>query len=162
MVPTIPRPLNSVNVTNPEDAFISYHTQLAEKFSYHGYSFVPIVTKELFLTCSLEILFLRPEEGGLLIEGGDIDNRVKTIFDSLRMPSPEEAFGLKAKWPPSEDEMPMYCLMQDDKLVSEVKVTADHLLLLPGATEVTPNDVFMVVYVKVKPISVKVGALDSL
>jgi hypothetical protein len=52
--------------------------------------------------------------------------------------------------------------MEDDKLVSEIKVTADHLLLLPGAAELNANDVFMVVYVKVKPISARIGSLDFL
>lgn len=76
--------------------------------------------------------------------GGDIDGRVKTVFDSLRVPTPEEAYKLKDKFPPTEDENPMYCLMQDDKLVSEVRVLADHLLLLPHTTSLNPNDSFLV------------------
>lgn len=161
MVPSIPRgPLNAINSPTPEGGFISYHELLAQKFSYFGYSFIPIVTEDLFLTCSLDILFLRPEEPSLLIEGGDIDNRVKTIFDSLRMPTNGEASALKGKFPPNEDEKPMYCLLRDDKLVSEVKVTADHLLLLPGSKELEANDVFLVVHVKVKPTRLTNGNLD--
>jgi len=143
-----------------EPYFTDRRSVLAEKFSYHGYSFVPIVTGDLFLTCSLDILFLRPEEPSLLLRGGDIDNRIKTVFDALRIPTVEEAAGLKEKYPPIDDEKPMYCLMQDDKLVSEVKVVADYLLLLPNSFELKKNDVFLVVHVRVKPIKLVAGNID--
>jgi hypothetical protein len=32
---------------------------------------------------------------------------------------------------PHEDERPLFCLLQNDKLISEIKVTADELLQLP-------------------------------
>lgn len=156
----IRQPINLTSHANPEDAFVSYHKTLADKFSYHGYSFIPIVTDDLFLTCSLEILFLRPEEHSLLVEGGDIDNRIKTVFDALRMPTVAETSDLKGKYPPTPDTTPMYCLMQDDKLVAEIKVTADQLLLLPESRELNANDVFLVVQVRVKPTRLTNGNLD--
>ena len=40
------------------------------------------------LTCGLKILFLRKEgPGKLILQGGDIDNRLKTLLDALKMPS---------------------------------------------------------------------------
>ncbi len=149
-----------LNATEQDQMFITRRKELAEKFSYHGYTFVPVVMHDLFLTCSLDILFLRPEEPSLLIEGGDIDNRVKTVFDALRIPKPQEAYELSKEFPPTDDEKPMYCLMEDDKMVSGISVIADHLLLLPGAKELGANDIFLVVYVKVKPTKLVVGNID--
>lgn len=114
-----------------------------------GYRFLPLVTDKYSLRCSLDILFLRPEESGMLIESGDIDNRVKTIFDALRMPKTLSETGSIG---PQPDEDPFYCLLEDDKLVSEVRVTTDQLLLLPQERELKPNDALVVIRVSVKPV----------
>ena len=112
-----------------------------------GYEFIPLVSSKYSLRCSLDILFLRPEEPGFLIESGDLDNRVKTVFDALRMPS---TLSETAGAGPTEDEKPFYCLLEDDKLISEVRVTTDQLLLLPHERELKPNDAFLVITVKTK------------
>jgi hypothetical protein len=55
---------------------------VADKFQRSGFRFAPIVTKELELVCGVNILFLRRESPGDLIRsGGDIDNRIKTLFE---------------------------------------------------------------------------------
>src|SRR5471030_2477981 len=59
---------------------------LANRFTRFGYRFVPLATKALTLHCSLDILLLRPEGPGV-IYAGDLDNRLKTLIDGLRMPS---------------------------------------------------------------------------
>jgi hypothetical protein len=41
----------------------------------------------------LNILFLRADIPGKVVQSGDIDNRLKTLFDALRMPQPTW------KWP---------------------------------------------------------------
>lgn len=121
---------------------------IAERWARNGFKFIPLVTESLTLRCSLDITFLRPEEPHLLIQGGDLDGRVKTIFDSLRMPSnPEETGGIG----PQHDETPFFCLLEDDKLISEIRVTTDELLLLPMQRQVKPTDVFTVIHVKIKP-----------
>jgi hypothetical protein len=75
----------------------------------------------------------------MLIKGGDLDNRIKTLFDALRLPkSLEEVNG------EVQDE-PIFCLFEDDRLISEFRIVADHLLLLPKETEANPNDVFLVI-----------------
>jgi hypothetical protein len=113
-----------------------------------GYHFWPLVTEEYCLKCSLDILFLRPEEPGLLIRSGDIDARIKTIFDALRMPKNlDEAGGLG----PQAGENPFFCLLEDDKLISEIKVSTDNLLLLPREREIKPNDALLVIHVKLWP-----------
>jgi hypothetical protein len=51
--------------------------------------YAPIVARDL--AAELDIIFLRQQAKGQLIgEGGDIDNRLKTLFDALRMPSRSE------------------------------------------------------------------------
>lgn len=50
------------------------------------FMFAPLISVKLCLTAELNITFLRPEAPGSLINyRGDIDNRLKTLFDSLRM-----------------------------------------------------------------------------
>lgn len=122
---------------------------LAEQWQRNGYNFIPLVTEVLCLRCSIEVLLLRPDEPKYVMQSGDLDAKVKTVFDALRMPKTlAEAGGTG----PQTDETPFYCLLEDDKLVSEVRVTTDELLMLPKQTSVNPHDAFLVVKVKLKPI----------
>src|SRR2546425_1957963 len=51
------------------------------------FTFQPLVNPEYDVIAELDITFLRPEPPGLLVtNSGDIDNRVKTLLDALRMP----------------------------------------------------------------------------
>jgi hypothetical protein len=98
-----------------------------------GYDLVPLVVPEHLLRCSIEILLLRPEDWisenrKLLSDRGDLDGQVKTIVDALRMPDKPDETGNAQ---PDEDEHPLFCLLKDDGLVSEIKITADQLLMLP-------------------------------
>lgn len=111
------------------------------------YRFVPLVGERFALSCSLDILFLRRDvPGGLLKNGGDLDNRIKTLFDSLRMPTTSE---LPPDEGPAATEDPMFCLLQDDKFVTGFTVTTDRLLLPidPQARE-EPHYVMVVIGVK--------------
>jgi hypothetical protein len=93
-----------------------------------GYQLVPLVVPEFAAQCSIDILVLRPGERIVFDEQGDLDGQVRTIIDALRMPdNPSETDGAQ----PEEDECPLFCLLQNDKLISEIKVTADELLQLP-------------------------------
>jgi hypothetical protein len=102
-----------------------YIEMLKEKFSIGKYQFVPIVTSQLSLSCSLDILFLRAGPEGKLMQSGDIDNRLKTIFDSLRCPQSLDELG---KAEPEASEMPFFCLLEDDRLITKVAVETDALL----------------------------------
>jgi len=52
-----------------------------------GHSFVPLVAQGLRGVASLRVRLLRPEPPGRLItQGGDIDNRLKTLFDAMKIP----------------------------------------------------------------------------
>jgi hypothetical protein len=63
--------------------------ELAERYTRaNGYRYVPLVREELDLLCSVEVLYLRPTKPGAIIRArGDIDNKLKTLFDALSVPS---------------------------------------------------------------------------
>jgi hypothetical protein len=113
----------------------------------NGFKFVPLVNKQYDLICGLDILFLRRENpGDLLLKGGDIDNRIKTLFDALRIPDGPE---LPADALPEADETPMFCLLENDSLVTDLKITTDRLLrpLREGEHQ---NNVLLIMSVNVK------------
>ncbi len=118
---------------------------IADNYARCGYRFVPLVNNLDGVACSLDILFLRRDEPGKLItSGGDIDNRINVLFDALRMPKECHEIGGYAR---SEDEDPFFCLLEDDSLITEVKVTADRLLI-PLAENESRNDVHLVIHVR--------------
>jgi hypothetical protein len=81
---------------NPNDAQLNNYTNadfrrigidcISENWERAGYKFVPLVTKDLALRCRIDILFLRPEEPRLIMQSGDLDAKLKTVFDALRIP----------------------------------------------------------------------------
>ena len=102
---------------------------LFEPIARGGKKFFPLVRESLALACGLKITFLRKEEPGSLIsQGGDLDNRIKTLFDALRMPTESEV---------REDDQiddPLYCLMESDSLITGFSVETDRLLSKPGSS----------------------------
>jgi hypothetical protein len=119
-----------------------------------AFSFAPLVSTKLRLIAELSIIFLRPQEPGRLItQGGDIDNRIKTLLDALRMPKAEE---LPRSDAPKEGETPFFCLLEDDALVTALSVTTDRLLEEPG----DPQHVHLVIHVRVRGTTVLVGTID--
>jgi hypothetical protein len=81
----------------------------------------------------------------LVRNGGDIDNRVKVLFDGLRMPKSAAEIGGFA---PEPDEDPFFCLLEDDSLITEVSVTTDRLLI-PMVAGDRVNDVLLILHVTV-------------
>ena len=130
--------------------------QLANRFVCNGYHFVPLVTEDLSLLCGIEILFLRPGLPGTLISSGDIDNRLKTLFDALRVPTIAELSGVGD---PLADETPFFCLLEDDKLISHASVETD-TLLEPVSDQPDDNDARVVITVKIRPYEVTIGNLS--
>ncbi len=120
---------------------------LAEKFSCGKYRLVPLVTQDLSLICGLHILFLRPDSPGKVVRSGDIDNRLKTVFDALRMPQNEDELGGHS---PTEDENPFYCLLEDDKLIDKVSLETD-VLLKPTSQDGNRNDSRLIITVTIRP-----------
>jgi len=92
-----------------------------------GFLFAPLVCTKLNLVAELDITFLRPEPPGRIVtQGGDIDNRLKTLFDALRMPKEEQE--IPNGDISGENENPFFCLLEDDNLITKVAVTTDRLL----------------------------------
>ena len=114
-----------------------------------SFRFAPLITTKLDLIATTELLFLRPEPPGRLItQGGDIDNRLKTLFDALRMP--RVAAEIPSGDCPQAGEDPFFCLLQDDALITEIDVKTD-VLLDPTAGQ---SDAHLF-------IRVKTGVVDS-
>jgi hypothetical protein len=104
--------------------------------------FIPLVRESLGLSCDLDIIFMRKEPpGSLVLQGGDIDNRIKTLFDGLRVPSIDE---MKAGSP---DADPFYCVLEQDALITGVNVRTDRLLTAPNASV---HEVHLVIEVSVR------------
>jgi len=121
---------------------------LAEKFSRYGYRFVPLVSAFFVVNCSISILLLRPDPPGQIIKSGDLDNRLKTVFDALRVPQSQDELGDYDT--PADDENPMYCLLEDDKLIHHVSMETDTLLEPVSDTE-NNNDVRLLVKADIQP-----------
>jgi hypothetical protein len=66
--------LNAKSATERDDWYMKFGLkEIGEKWSRGKFNFVPLITEEYCLRCSLEILFLRAEEKNYILQGGDID-----------------------------------------------------------------------------------------
>jgi hypothetical protein len=95
------------------------------------------------------VLFLRQgEPGNVLNRSGDIDNRLKTLFDALSMPSDQKQLGPFLV--PASDEEPFFCLLEDDSIITRATVESD-TLLEAVSNPPNPNDVRVVITVRLRP-----------
>lgn len=105
------------------------------------------VTRANSSLAEVDIFMLRPEPPGSIVQqGGDIDNRLKTILDALRIPTFEEL-------PPEEvDAMAQpgktfCCVLEDDSLITAVSVRTDRLLDVdPGSN---PHEAVVLIKVRI-------------
>jgi hypothetical protein len=141
----------TLTINRPPD--VTRLEALPRRFQCGPFGLVPLVTRDLKIACSLEILFLRPDYPGGMIRSGDIDNRLKTLFDALRIPGPDtnELGGCT----PEEGESPLYCLLEDDSLITEMAVKTDVLLEPTSGT----RNARLVITTKIKPIETTVANL---
>lgn len=87
-------------------------------------AFKPLVRRSLSLACAVDILFLRHEEPyNLMRQGGDLDGRIKTLFDALKMPDPKNEY---VGDDPTAD--PLYVALEDDSLISDISIRSRRLL----------------------------------
>ncbi len=85
----------------------------------NGYRFIPLVSRRNRLLCELTITLHRREGGFHPVIGGDLDNRIKTVFDALRMPRRNN----EIHWSLSGDgKTELFCLLEDDSLISKISV----------------------------------------
>ncbi|HPA89855.1 MAG TPA: hypothetical protein PLN35_08810 [Quisquiliibacterium sp.] len=109
-----------------------------------GLRFAPLVTRRLNLYAEVSVLLFRQQPRGTLItDGGDIDNRLKTLLDGLRMP--RGANEGRQTLLDTPDPVPFFCLLEDDSLVTKVTVESEQLL-----RPAPPDAVIAVISVHVK------------
>jgi len=110
------------------------------------FQFIPLIARAACLACKLDILLLeRKEPGGIVHRGGDIDNRLKTLFDALRMPQHDQEVEGEQ---PERGECPFLCPLEDDDLILGFGVHTDRLLMPPPSGRDTDVRVLIEVTVK--------------
>jgi hypothetical protein len=106
-----------------------------------SYLCVPLVCEALELVAALDVTMLRPGvPGQLQVGAGDLDNCLKTLLDSLQVPKQNQ---LAENDSPTPDEKPLYCLVEDDKLITKLSVDTDRLLI----DAKTSNEVLLLIRV---------------
>ena len=93
-----------------------------------GRQFLPLVRNSLLLKCRLKITFLRKENSGRVYQGGDLDNRLKTLFDALAVPNGDQVVT------DNTISDPIYTLLEDDALITGFDVESRRLLSRPDAS----------------------------
>jgi hypothetical protein len=110
--------------------------------------YCPLVRNSLALHCGLKIIFLRKEEPGKIYQGGDLDNRLKTLFDALSVPNRTEPL---PKGAVIED--PLYCLLEDDALITRIDVETQRLLSRPKSSA---HEAHLIIEVDVRPTEARI------
>lgn len=125
--------------------------KLAQKHGHSGWSFIPLVTRELKMFCEIDMVFLRPGHAGGVIRAGDIDNRLKTLFDCMKIPDKNENYREFSE--NTEAERQLYCLLEDDDLITKVGVETDELLQPVDRKSSRPADadVRLLITVHIRP-----------
>jgi hypothetical protein len=136
---------NQKPLSDLKDKLLSGQNEIGFIRSLEGFVFVPLVQGRIDLIADIDITLLRPEEPGAIItQAGDIDNRLKTLFDALRMPQKRDE--IPGKCMPENTDSPFFCLLEDDNLISSLKVTTDRLL----DSVSSPSEVVLLVHVHTK------------
>jgi len=99
---------------------------LGNNYRRVGINWVPLVNEVWGAACSLDILFLRREAKTGIVQTGDLDNRIKLLIDALRIPKENE---FPEGIDPLKEPNPFFCLLSDDSLITQFRVTADRLLV---------------------------------
>jgi hypothetical protein len=117
---------------------LDYELSAIKKVSDVNYA--AVVNSNNHLVAELDILMLRPEEpGSVVTQGGDIDNRLKTLLDALTIPKPDQVVSDKV----CIDRI-NHCLLEDDNLVTGLNVKVDRLL---GSND--PSEVILIIAISV-------------
>lgn len=89
--------------------------------------YVPIISNKLSLRAELDVFLLSSSLPGGVLHGGDIDARLKTLFDSLSVPANPQQVPKDAT---TEDDKRVFCLLEDDRLITRVTISNDRLLTI--------------------------------
>ena len=115
--------------------------QIIEPRQVANSRFIALIADHTSLLCELDVLFLRKEPKGHLVnQAGDLDNRIKVLFDALRMPLNEAEIPSGVTLPD-----PFFCLLEDDRLIIRVNIASERLL--EGTVGSSKNHVRLVINV---------------
>jgi hypothetical protein len=92
------------------------------------FRFHPLICRHEFyprIGCALDIHALSYDPFGSVLQSGDLDNRLKTLFDALRLPSGEHE--LPKDDAPGDGEDPFWVLLSDDRMITDLHITQDIL-----------------------------------
>lgn len=131
---------------------VPMYEAMGNQFQSLGYRFTPLVWEEIDLLCSIDVLFLRRGRPGNLFSEGDVDNRMKTLIDTLRKPRNMNEL---AGHTPEAGEDPFFCLLEDDKFLSKFSVDTDDLLDPLGDDHKDATRARLIISVEIRPWSVK-------
>jgi hypothetical protein len=117
-------------LVHSEDSILRFQesdADLSALVERSGHVFATVVSERMGLCAELDILMLRAAAPGeIIVHGGDIDNRLKTLFDALSAPA--QANQIPASMRPTTEDAPMYVLLSDDRLITRVNVETERLL----------------------------------
>ncbi len=111
-----------------------------------AYNFASIVSSKINLVADLTVTLLRPgPPGAIVTQGGDIDNRIKTLLDTLKIPNGPSALP-KGVFSAAEGD-PLFCLPKDDSLITGLTIKTDRLL----EPNTSPSQVVLLIHVRTRP-----------
>ncbi len=117
---------------------------LVERFG--KFQFVPLVSERIHMVAEIGITMLRPgPPGDLVSHAGDLDNRIKTLLDALRVP--KESTAVRKDDEPRDGETPFFCLLGDDRLVTHLSIKTESLL----DSSASHSEVVMLLHVTTRP-----------
>jgi hypothetical protein len=135
-------PRHESDVVKPiDDKGFRIHSTKISGQDFEQVWYIPVIDRTLNISCSLHVRIDRPERPGSLFErggenGGDLDNRIKTLLDALRVPhNVNEARRSETR----PDLNFCVCLFDDDSMVTSLYIeTRPSLRPLPrGHVELT-------------------------
>jgi hypothetical protein len=113
------------------------------------FRFLPLVIPGPYmkLVCHLDIELLTRQQVGNFFDGTtrDLDNRIKVLFDALRIPDRNQTTGMN----PEAGEEPFLVLLQDDRLITKLSIESRRLLR-PAIQQERNDDVELNIGVKIE------------
>ena len=110
----------------------------------NGINFCALVRPWLGLGCELDIkMLVNHEPGSVVTQAGDLDNRIKTLFDALRVPKDNEFRGRKVEL---SDGHVFPCLLEDDSAITKLSIISERWLDSANRAE---NEVHLLIAVRV-------------
>lgn len=130
------------------------------RFPLGGYDIVPLVSHVHEVHCHLAMRIYRcRERGSIVYSGGDLDNQLKVLFDSLSMPK-DETYSDRQNSSGAVTNETFFCLLEDDQLIT--KLSVESFVLLDPSKKDHRNYVEADIEVHVEPVTPMIANLDLL